>query len=121
MIPAKSAVNNEGFNFHRKTYLTLREIWLEGGRLKLNLVYQERILTDCTEELIKPGDEDDVCSTELQWAGHASEHQLKVKVSLYGNGTDPAAEAAIPLEFPWLRSTTDEMRQRCALVQVPKS
>ncbi|XP_001602018.1 uncharacterized protein LOC100117899 isoform X1 [Nasonia vitripennis] len=103
-----------------KTYLTLREIWLEGGRLKLNLVYQERILTDCTEELIKPGKEEDVCGSELQWASHVTEQQVKVKVSLYGNGTDRAAEA-IPLEFPWLRSTLDEMRQRCALVQVPKS
>lgn len=106
--------------FHRKTYLTLREIWLEGGRLKLNLVYQERILTDCTEELIKPDDEEDVCGSELEWASRATEQRVKVKVSLYGNDTDAAAET-IPLEFPWLRSTADEMRQRCSLVQVPKS
>lgn len=78
-------------------------------------------MTDCTEEPINPDvdDVEDVCGSELEWASQASENQVKVKVSMYGNATDKAAEA-IPLEFPWLRSTADEMRQRCASVKVPK-
>ena len=102
---------------YRKTYLTLREIWLDKAKVKLSLVYQERLLTDCSEDVIGVGDriEQDVCSSELQWSSEAAKNKVKIGVNVYGNDTD--ADEAVPKEFPWLLMSLDEMRQRCAFAR----
>ncbi|XP_011506277.1 PREDICTED: uncharacterized protein LOC105368844 [Ceratosolen solmsi marchali] len=95
-----------------KTYLTLREIWLNEARLKLNLVYQEGILTDCSEEI---REEEDVCATEPEWLELAAEQRLKVKARVYENETE--AREAIARDFPWLLDSLGETRQRCDVAQ----
>jgi hypothetical protein len=83
------------------------------ARLKLNLVYQEGILTDCSEE--SRAEEEDVCASEPEWLELAAEQQLKVKARVYENETE--AREAVARDFPWLLDSLGETRHRCSIVQ----
>ncbi|XP_012272908.1 uncharacterized protein LOC105695687 isoform X2 [Orussus abietinus] len=86
-----------------ETEITLREVWLEGRREKLQFIYQDGIASDCVFGAFS-GSEEDACPAIFQDGGRGSVH-ARVEISERGNPRSAA-------ELSWL-SPPAELRHRC--------